>query len=145
MRYLNFFIAQTATKESFAAWLQDRFLALIHATCAKIVSWLAVFHVWLYGISVSSKREPCKLIPLEIGFQAFYLSQFIFKFCYAIGETRLLLLAGECNSGRLHELCVNLVDCGNKLIVISTTMSNLEKFTECFETLDRRRNFGVHK
>lgn len=68
------------------------------------------------------------MIPLKIGFYAFYLSQLIFKFGYTIDERRLLLLTGECNSGCIHELCVNLVDCGNKLVVISQAVRSFDQF-----------------
>lgn len=105
--------------------LQCGFLFLVHASCTKIVHWLAFLHSWLQGVSKRTSGERMKFVALHLTFPVFSLSQFFFKLGYLAGERRLFLQTGERNNGGLYELCVNLTHCGNKLVVIGKTVRSL--------------------
>ncbi len=85
-----------------------------------------------------------KPISLYLGFKSFNFSQLIFKFAYPIGERRLFLLTGERNSGGLHELCINLVDCGGKLVIISKVLVRRQQVANYLKTLYYRIYLLIH-
>jgi len=133
--YLNFFTAKVTTKKCFTRWLQDRFLALIHTCCTKIVRWLCVFHAWLQRKGLRSKSEFGQLISLRLTFPIFQFSQLVFKFGYAVGEKRLLLLGREGDCVGLQELGVYLRDCGHDLVEIGKSLRGLKKGHKSLDTL----------
>lgn len=120
------FITHMATCRN-SGRLQYRWLSFVHASCAKIVVWLTRLTVALQRVSKGSSWELMKLILLYLTFPIFDFSQLVFKLGYTVGERRLLLLTGERNSGGVHKLCVNLGDCGNKLVVIRKLIGRLRK------------------
>jgi len=125
--------------------LQCSFLSLIHAGCTKVVKWLTLLHTWLQRISKRFSWEFIKTITLHLTFPVFNVSQLFFKLGYLAGERRLFLQTGKRNSGGLHQFCINLGNCGNKLIVIGKAVRGLRKIKGGFSTSDCGGNFGVHE
>ncbi|TXH17369.1 MAG: hypothetical protein E6R00_04660 [Gammaproteobacteria bacterium] len=127
-----------------AVWLQYRGLSLTHASCTKIVHWLALLHAWLQGVGKRTRWERMKFVTLHLTFPIFNLSQLFFKVGYLCGERRLFLQTGKRNSGGLHELCTDLGDCGDKLVVIGKAVRRLRNIEGGLGAGDSSRNFSVH-
>jgi hypothetical protein len=125
-------IERTRNKK-WAIWLENRYLSLAHTGCAKIMTWLPILHAFLNRKSKTAKRQFFKDIAFRLSLETFKLSQSIFKFGYFIGERRLFLLTGKSNSAGIHELCINLADCGDKVVIIGKIVSGLKQFGESVE------------
>ncbi len=119
-------------------------LSLAYAGCTKIVNWLALLHAWLQSVSKRTSWERMKFVTLHLTFPVFNLSQLFFKLGYLCGERRLFLQTGESNNGGIYELCVNLTDCGNKLVVIGKSVRSFRNIKGSFCTGNGSRNFSEH-
>ena len=124
--------------------LQYSGLSLTHACCAKIVHWLTLLHAWLQSVGKHTSWERMKSVTLYLTFPIFNLSQLFFKLGYLCGERRLFLQTGKRNSGGLHELCVDLGYCGDKLVVIGKTIRGLRNIEGGLSAGNSSRNFSVH-
>lgn len=137
------FVASRAIKNA-ASRLQSGFFLLIYAGCANIVRRLAVIHFRLQHISKCSSSECMKFITLYLTFPIFELSQFFFKLGYFAGERHLFFKTGESNDMSIHKLCVDLGNCGDKLVVIGKTIRSFDYFKRCFNAGNNGRKFGKH-
>ena len=143
MLNFNIGVANRAMEEA-TIRLQYRVLSLTHASCTKIVNWLALFHAWLQSVSKRTRWERLKFVALHLTFPVFNLSQLFFKLGYLCGERRLFLQTGKSNSCGLYELCVDLGHCGDKLVVIGKTVRRLRNIKSGFRAGNSSRNFSVH-
>ena len=139
----NFNFANLAAKPAVVR-LQCGFLFVIHTRCTKIVKRLALLHAWLQGKSNRSRWEFMKLVTLHLTFPVFTFSQLAFKIGYLAIERRLFLQTGERNNSSIHKLCVNLTDCGDKLVVIGKAVRRLGDLKGGFSAGNGGRDLGVH-
>jgi hypothetical protein len=132
------------TAKTAALRLQCGFLFLIHASCTKIVHWLAVPHSRLQGVGERSRWKLKKRIALNLTFPVLNLIYLLFKFAHPLGERRLFLLARQLRSDSVRELYLNGGDCGKEFAVIGKTVSNLDDLDSRLGTLDSSGDFRVH-
>ena len=116
--------------------LQYRLLSFTYACCTNIMKGFACLHRRLENISKRPGWELKKTIALQLTFPIFKFHLFFFKLAYAIGEKQLFLVTGQRDTGCFHQLCVNLADCGNKLIVIRKMLGSRKQFLRGGEVED---------
>src|SRR5580700_3173672 len=71
--------------------VEDRFLALLKAVCAKPMPGLAVLHAWLRRVGERADNNFLKLVALLLSFPVFEAHNLLFKAVYAINVRRMRL------------------------------------------------------
>ena len=71
-------------------------MALIEASCTKLMGWFAVSCLFLQDVSERSTSKIGQLVPLLLSFLCFQLSHFFFKAAYFLQQRHLVRLARKC-------------------------------------------------
>ncbi len=105
---------------------------------------LANVYQWLVDVDKRTRSDLLQRVLFRFSLPVFELHNFCFKLSYALGESRLFLLTGECNATDVKQLYVDLGYCGRKLTGISKLFRRLDDLKQGFGTGNGGLNLCVH-
>lgn len=124
------------------ARLEDRYLAILHATGARVMNGIGATHRFLCAEADRSTSQLYQFVTLSLGTPVFHLHQLAFKLAYSIGQLRLRRISRRGMALGLDDLASDFDRLAQESLRIPHPDKGLSHFARGFERLQCGRDRG---